>query len=70
MSLTIQNGSYGSILFITEDHKSFQIKGTISYHTTGKVYDEMKGWLDPKYPGHAAAVLEVEKVYQGADRLA
>jgi len=66
----IKNGSYGSILFITEDHDAFQIKGSISYHEDGDIYDEMKDWLDPKYPAHAATVLHVEQVYQGADRLA
>jgi len=29
----------------------------------------MKAWLDPKYPGHGAAVLHVEEVYNGATRL-
>ncbi|MFO7992008.1 MAG: pyridoxamine 5'-phosphate oxidase family protein [Thermoplasmata archaeon] len=66
----IENGSHGSILFITDDHESFQIKGTISYHTEGEVYEEMRGWLEPRFPGHAAAVLTVKEVYQGADRLA
>jgi len=29
----------------------------------------MKAWLDPKLPGHAAALLNVEQVYSGATRL-
>ncbi len=66
----IKNGSYGSILFITEDHESYQIKGGLSYHTSGDIYEDMKDWLDPDFPGHAAAVLNIEKVYKGAERLA
>ena len=29
----------------------------------------MKTWLDPKHPGHAATVLHVEQVYNGATQL-
>ena len=62
-------GSRGSLLFITKEKKSYQIKGTIDYLTSGGIYDDMKQWLDPKYPGHAAAVLNVEEVYSGAEKL-
>jgi predicted pyridoxine 5'-phosphate oxidase superfamily flavin-nucleotide-binding protein len=64
------NGSSGSFLFITKEGKSFQIKGTLEYQKSGKLYDEMKqGWLAPKYPGNAATVLHVEEVYSGAEKL-
>ena len=62
-------GSRGSLLFITKEKKSYQIKGTIDYFTSGGIYDDMKQWLDPKYSGHAAAVLNVEEVYSGAEKL-
>jgi len=65
----IKDGSYGSILFITEDHDAFQIKGSLEYHTSGEIYEEMLSWLDDRFPGHAATVLNVEKVYQGSERL-
>lgn len=65
----IRTNSYGSILFITEDDESFQIKGSLSYHTEWEVYDEMKDWLDPDFPGHGATVLSVDRVYSGAERL-
>lgn len=65
----IKNGSSGSILFITGEDKSYQIKGSLEYHTSGAVFDEMKIWLDAKYPGIATTVLVVEKVYSGADEL-
>lgn len=65
----ITAGSKGSLLFITEDGKAYQVKGTIEYQTNGPIYDDMKTWLDPKHPGNAATVLNVEEVFNGATRL-
>ena len=66
----ILSGSEGSILFITKEGKSYQVKGSIDYLTSGEIYDDMKTWLDPKkYPGHAAAVLNIEEVYRGQEKL-
>ena len=65
----IQDSSKGSILFITKEMKSYQVKGSIEYQTRGPVFDDMKKWLDPKFPGLAAVVLNVEEVYSGAEKL-
>jgi predicted pyridoxine 5'-phosphate oxidase superfamily flavin-nucleotide-binding protein len=65
----IFNGSKGSLLFLTEDNKSFQIKGNIEYQTSGDAYDDMKRWLDPKYPGYGATVLKITEVYSGAEKI-
>ena len=65
----IRSGSKGAVLFITKERKSFQIKGTVEYHKDDAVYDGMKSWVDPKYPAHAAAVVNVEEVYSGAEQL-
>jgi predicted pyridoxine 5'-phosphate oxidase superfamily flavin-nucleotide-binding protein len=65
----ISGGSTGSLLFITKDRKSYQVKGEFSYETSGDIFDDMKSWLKPEMPGHAAAVLHVGEVYCGADRL-
>lgn len=65
----IHAGSRGSFLFMTEDNKTYQIKGTISYHTSGPLFDHMKSWNPEKHPGHAAAALAVEEVYSGAEKL-
>ena len=62
-------GSKAALLFITKDNASYQIKGTLEYLTSGEIFDDMKTWLDPKLPGHAAAVLHVEQVYSGATQL-
>jgi len=64
----ILSGSKGSILFITNDDKAYQIKGTIEYCKDGEIFEDMKGWNGER-PGHAAAALKVEEVYSGAEKL-
>lgn len=59
----ILHGSRGALVFLTKEGHSYQVKGPLEYHTSGPVYDELKNWLDQKFPGHAAALLEVEEVY-------
>ena len=71
-SKTLKNilaGSKASILFITKEGKSYQIKGSIEYHKEGIIFDDMKKWNPKKHPGHAAAALKVEEVYTGAEKL-
>jgi predicted pyridoxine 5'-phosphate oxidase superfamily flavin-nucleotide-binding protein len=62
-------GSQGSLLFITQEGKAYQLKGAFEYLTGGEIYADMKTWLDPKHPGHAAVVLHVEQVFSGATQL-
>jgi predicted pyridoxine 5'-phosphate oxidase superfamily flavin-nucleotide-binding protein len=67
----IKAGCAVSLLYITSEKKAFQLKGSVQYQTSGKLFDEMKTvWLDKKYPGHAAVVINIEEVYSGADKLA
>ncbi len=71
-SKTLENilaGSKRSILFITKEKKSYQIKGRIEYHKEGVIFEDMKKWNPEKHPGHAAAALKVEEVYSGAEKL-
>ena len=65
----IKAGSRGSLLFLTDEKKAYQIKGPMEYHVSGEIYDDMKRWLDPKYPGNAACVLRVEEVYSGSEKI-
>lgn len=65
----IQAGSRGSILFITKEGDSFQIKGSFEYHKEGVIFDDMKKWNPKRLPGHAVAILNVEEVYMGAEKL-
>jgi len=65
----IRTGSRGSILFITNEGKSYQVKGHIEYHTEGTIFEDMKKWNPRQHPGHAATALKVEEVYTGAEKL-
>ena len=65
----IMAGSKGALLFLTRGGKAYQIKGAIEYHSSGDIFDDMKRWLDPKHPGIAATVVNVEEVYCGAEKL-
>jgi len=65
----IDGGSKGAILFITKGGTSYQVKGSIEYDAVGAYYQDMKAWNGER-PGHAAAVLCVEEVYSGAQKLA
>ena len=65
----IKAGSKGAALFMTNDKKAYQLKGSMEYHNSGPVFDDMKRWNPPEHPGHAAAALVVEEAYSGAQRL-
>lgn len=65
----IAAGSKASVLFLTKAGKSYQVKGSVAYHTQGPVYEEMKRWNPPEHPGHGAAMVEVEAVFSGAEQL-
>lgn len=65
----IRSGTKGAILFLTKERKSFQVKGPLSYHTNGPVFENMQSWHDPKHPGVAATLLRIEEAYSGAERL-
>ena len=65
----IFSGSKGSLLFITSEKQTFQIKGSIEYHKEGPLFENMKSWVPKQHPGHAAAALKVEEIYSGAKKL-
>jgi len=67
----IMAGCAVSLLYITKEKKAYQLKGSVEYQTAGTIFEEMKnGWLDKKYPGHAAVVINIEEVYSGAEKIA
>ena len=47
----IENGSKGNFLFITEDKKAYQLKGTFTHYTEGPYFDDMKTWNPTRLPG-------------------
>ena len=71
-SKTLENilaGTRGSVLFITKDGTSYQLKGRVELHREGPVFDDMKKWNPKEHPGHAAAAVKVETVYSGSKKL-
>ena len=68
--VNIKAGSPVSLLYITKEKKAFQLKGSVAYVTEGIQFEDMKNrWLDKKYPGHAAVVITIEEVFNGAKKL-
>jgi len=65
----ILGGSTAVVLFITDEGTSYQMKGRISYETSGDNFDFMKSWNPVKHPGHAATVISVEELYSGSKKL-
>lgn len=65
----IQSGSRGALLFIAPEREAYQIKGTLEYYGVGPIYDEMKAWLDPKFAGVGAVILNIEAIYYGAEKV-
>jgi hypothetical protein len=65
----IKRGSKVAVLFITKEKKSYQAKGSVEYFTDGPIYEDMRQWVDQKHPRIAAAVLHVDALYSGAERL-
>ena len=66
----ILSNSFGSILFITKEGKSYQLKGSLTYYKEGKIFEDMKQWNPSKHPGNAAVALNVMEIYSGSDKLA
>ncbi|MHC1739862.1 MAG: pyridoxamine 5'-phosphate oxidase family protein [Anaerolineaceae bacterium] len=62
-------GSQATLLFITKEGKSYQVKGKIEYHTEGAIFEDMKRWNPADLPGHAAAALKVKQAFSGAEKL-
>jgi len=65
----IENCKNASVLFINKDFKSFQIKGTLEYHTNGPIFDFMKSWNPSRHPGVAGVALLVDSIYSGSEKL-
>lgn len=65
----IQSGSQGSLLLIAPEREAYQIKGSLEYYTDGPIYQDMKDWLDPKFAGVGAVILNIESIYYGAEKV-
>lgn len=65
----IGNGGTASLLYIAPEREAYQIKGAVEHHPSGPIFDNMKSWLNPDYPGKSAVLLHIEEVYYGKDRV-
>ena len=65
----IKSQSRGALLMIAPEREAYQIKGSLEYHTEGEIYQDMKAWLDPKFAGIGAVVLNIESIYYGAEKV-
>ena len=63
-------GTFGALLFRDDGGAAYQVKGTLERYTAGPHFDHMKGWNPSKHPGHAVAVLRIEEIFSGSERIA
>jgi len=59
-----------SFTFRDDEAGSYQIKGSIDYHTGDEYHEDVRNWCKPHLARKGAVVLHVEAVYNGAERLA
>jgi len=65
----ITNGCRGSLLYIAPEREAYQLKGRLEEHRSGPVFDDMKKWLNPDYPGRSAILMHIDAVFYGAVQL-
>ncbi len=59
-----------ALAFMDGDRDSYQIKGTVDYHTEDEYHEDVRKWCKPYLARKGAFVLHVEEIYNGANRLA
>ena len=66
----IDAGSVGALVMIALPRRAYQLRGGLSYHDSGPVYEQMKqGWLDASFPGRGTVAMTVDEVFCGAERI-
>ncbi len=64
----IDAGSMGALVMLAQPRRAYQLKGPLTYHEQGPVYEAMKhGWLDDSFPGRGAVAMEIQEIHLGAD---
>lgn len=58
-----------NLLFISKEKKAYQLKGSIRYETEGVIFEDMKKWNRSDLPGYGVAILVVEEIFSGAEKL-
>ena len=65
----LMEGCQVSVLFITTGGTSYQIKGDYEYSTSGRIFEDMLTWAEPKHPRRGVVVINHRIVYRGAEKL-
>ncbi len=63
--------SNGKIAFVVldDDKGSYQVKGSSRRLESGPMFDEVQKWVSDDLPKAAAVVVNVEEIYNGAERI-
>ena len=61
--------STGSLVFVTSDKKAYLVKGEVNYDYGGENYKFMRSWNNDRHPGHGAAVVNIDEVYENGQRV-
>ena len=59
----IEQNKKGSLLFLTSDYESFQIKGALEYQKSGEYFDQLEKWIENEVPLEGAVILSVESIF-------
>jgi len=73
MSKTLANvetGGKAALLYIAPEREAYQLKGSVEHHAEGPIFDYLKSWLNPNYPGKSAVLFRIEEIYYGAAKVA
>lgn len=66
----VEAGGKAALLYIAPEREAYQLKGSIEHHREGPIYDDLKSWLNPNYPGRSAVLFRIEEIYYGATKVA
>lgn len=65
----IKQCSKDSLLYIAPEGESYQIYGSLKHFTDGEIYNDMKQWLDAKFPGNGALLLNIEEIFYAVEEV-
>ena len=66
----VETGGKAALLYIAPEREAYQLKGSVEHHREGPIYDDLKSWLNPNYPGRSAVLFRIEEIYYGATKVA
>lgn len=62
----IDAGSAGSLVMLAQPRRAYQLRGTLTYHDSGPVFEQMKhGWLEASFPGRGTVEMMIDEIFAG-----